>query len=447
MSEIVGIDLGTTNSLIAVFRNGRPQLISNVHGETLTPSVVGVLPSGEVIVGSPAKELRVTEPHRCAATFKRLMGQNQSLKLGEKSFTAPELSAMVLRSLKSDAETFLGETVSEAVITVPAYFNDHQRKATRLAGELAGLKVRRIVNEPTAAALAYGFHDRQARKKLLVIDLGGGTFDVTLMDVFEGALEIISTAGENFLGGEDFTDRLASAALSSRNLQFEVMEQRHPLMVSRLRGECEAAKRILSTHETAAIRIPDLRGILDSDSADFIISRSAFTEIVRPMLDRLRGPIDKALRDGRCDRHEVDEVILAGGATRMPAVADLVRDDFCRVPCCNLNPDEVVALGAAVQAALIVDDVAVEDVVMTDICPHTLGVAIVKQFGGHLEEGFFSPVIHRNTTIPVSREERYATVHPHQTSIVLEVYQGEARRVKDNLLLGQLTVDGIPPGP
>lgn len=444
---IVGIDLGTTNSLVAVFRDGKPELIQNAYGHVLTPSVVAVLEDGQVVVGDPAKDYRVTHPERCSWAFKRWMGGNRSVTIDKKKFSPPELSSLILRSLKEDAEKGLGTPVTEAVITVPAYFNDHQRKATRLAGEIAGLNVRRIINEPTAAALTYGFHDRQAEKKLIVIDLGGGTFDVTLMEVFDGTLEIVATAGESFLGGEDFTDRLAAAVLTSQNQQFESMEYRFPLLVSRLRSECESAKRTLADRESATIRIPDNKGEFTGDVKTVTVTRESFQSDMSTLLERLRGPIGKALGDGRTAPDQVDDVILVGGATRMPSVVNLISEYFGKAPRCAFNPDEVVALGAAVQAALINDDSAVDDMVMTDVCPHTLGVAVSKQFGDHREDGFFSPVIHRNTTIPVSREEWFYTVEDNQTQIQLQVYQGEARRVKDNLLLGELNVTGIPVGP
>ena len=258
MPPIIGIDLGTTNSLCAIFENGGPRLVPNAYGEFLTPSVVGITESGELLVGAAAKELRVTQPDRCASCFKRFMGSNESVALAGKTFTPVELSSFVLKSLCEDAKHHLGEAVTDAVITVPAYFNDNQRQATKHAGELAGLNVRRIVNEPTAAALTYGFHDRDAEKKLLVIDLGGGTFDVTLMEVFEGTLEIVSTAGESFLGGEDFTDRLMASLLQKQGLQLESAELREPLRVARLRQLCEVAKRQLTTADSTSIKLPDV---------------------------------------------------------------------------------------------------------------------------------------------------------------------------------------------
>ncbi len=444
---VVGIDLGTTNSLCAVFRDGKPQLIPNAHGGVLTPSVVGVLESGEILVGSPAKELRVTQPDRCASTFKRFMGTDRKVVIADKTFTAPELSSLVLKSLKNDAEAFLKCEVTEAVITVPAYFNDHKRKATRLAGQLAGLKVRRIVNEPTAAALTYGFHDRGSDRKLLVIDLGGGTFDVTLMDIFEGTLEINATAGESSLGGEDFTDRLVSVVLAQKNIQLETAEMQHPLLVARLRQQCEDAKRAFLSEEKTYVRMPENDGSLNEQNKRIAVTRENFVKISQPLMERLQRPVGRVLRDAELEPDQVGDVILVGGATRMPIVRDFVREFFHKEPLCTHNPDEVVALGAAVQAALIENDVAVDDMVMTDVCPFTLGVETAREVGTRVMDGYFTPIIHRNTTIPVSREESFQTLSPNQREVLLKVYQGEGRRVKDNLQLGELRITDIPPGP
>ena len=447
MPALIGIDLGTTNSLCAVFRDGQPTLIANSVGSLLTPSVVGLLPDAQIVVGAAAKELRVTQPERCVSCFKRWMGSDKSIPLGDRSFTPVELSSFVLRSLREDAEHFLGEEVTEAVITVPAYFNDHQRSATKQAGQLAGLKVRRILNEPTAAALTYGFHDRSAEKKLLVVDLGGGTFDVTLMDVFEGALEIVATAGESFLGGEDFTERLVATVLRTQGIQLELAELQRPLQVSRLRQLCEEAKRTLTTQEKASIRLPNEQGVLDEKSRRVEVSREQFAKLAAPLCDRLKGPLGKVLRDANCGPDEVDDVIFVGGATRMPAVMDFVADYLECKPLATFNPDEVVALGAAVQAALIADDQDVSDMVMTDVCPFTLGVETAKEFGSEVKTGYFTPIIHRNTTIPVSKEMSFGTMRANQREVVVDVYQGENRLVGKNHKLGELKVVGIPPGP
>lgn len=447
MAPIIGIDLGTSNSLCAVFEDGNPKLIPNSLGSVLTPSVVSISVDDRVLVGSAAKETRTTQPERCAWVFKRLMGTERKVEIGGHVFNSTELSSLVLKSLKQDAEAYLGEEVQDAIITVPAYFNDQQRNATKLAGELAGLNVRRIINEPTAAALTYGFHDRGAEKKLIVIDLGGGTFDVTAMDVFEGTLEIISTAGESMLGGEDFTDRILSWAVTSQKMQLEIAEVKQPLFISRLRQECEAVKCTLSSESEAVIRIPNNEGEIEDDSPVLKMTQDQFKELVDPLIKRLARPIARAVRDSRIAPDEFTNVILVGGATRMEAICSFVRSFFGVEPLCTHNPDEVVALGAAVQAALMQDDKAVEDMVMTDVCPFTLGTEIMKEFGRRQVGGYYLPIIHRNTTIPVSREEIVCTVEPNQRQIRVGVYQGEGRKVEDNLFLGKLEVTGIPTGP
>lgn len=444
---IIGIDLGTTNSLCAVFENGSPRLIPNVHGNLMTPSIVGVLDDGRLVVGEPAKQLRVTSPQNCSSCFKRWMGTTRKVELGGQELGAVELSSLILKSLKSDAEKYLGQDVDEAVITVPAYFNDNQRKATKLAGELANLKVRRIINEPTAAALVYGFHEKDSEKDIIVIDLGGGTFDVTVMEVFEGTLEIVSTAGETQLGGEDFTNRLVAWTLNQKGMQLESAEMKFPLMVSRLAEQCETAKRNLVNDQVATVRFPNEAGEFDDSADSFQVTRGILKQVVDPLVKRIERPIARALRDANKQVGQFSDVILVGGATRSLEVQECVQDMFNSPAHSNVNPDEVVALGAAIQAALITDDAAVDDMVMTDICPFTLGVEVVKEFGTKMMDGYFCPVIHRNTTIPVSKEEVLTTIKPNQKSMGLKVYQGEARKIKDNLFLGKLDVTGIPPGP
>ncbi|MCC9601707.1 molecular chaperone HscC [Stieleria sp. JC731] len=443
----VGIDLGTTNSLVSVFREGKPELIPNSHGTFLTPSVVGVLPSGEIVVGQAAKELRVTDPRSCVSCFKRFMAQNRRFSIGGKTFTPPELSSMVLRSLKEDAEKFLGVEITDAVITVPAYFNDHARQATRLAGEMAGLNVRRMINEPTAAALVYGFHDRTDEKTITIIDLGGGTFDVTVMEVFESTLEIRSTAGESMLGGEDFTDRIVAEVLASEQVQLELAELNSPLRVARLRGECEAAKRSLSTGNSASIRVPNQDGELGDNPKQFALDDEQFKKLCKPLFQRVSAPVARALRDAELGPEEIDEVILVGGATRMPAFQEFTEDFFQKPVTLRFNPDEVVALGASVQAALIERDVAVDDMMMTDVCPFTLGIEVSKELGGQHQQGYFSPLLHRNSTIPISREETFYTVSPNQPSVIVRVFQGDARKTSDNTLIGELEVSPLPQGP
>lgn len=447
MPRLVGIDLGTTNSLCAVFQGSKPVLIPNSLGQYLTPSVVGVVGEAEILVGGAAKELRVTQPERCVSCFKRWMGTDKTVSLGNQSFSPVELSSFVLRALKEDATNYLSEEVTEAVITVPAYFNDHQRSATKQAGRLAGLKVRRILNEPTAAALTYGFHDRDAEKKLLVVDLGGGTFDVTLMEVFEGTLEIISTAGESFLGGEDFTERLVASVLKTIGLHLEVAELQQPLRVARLVQLCEEAKRTLTDSDKTVIRLPDEKGQLSDDASRVVVTREQFAKLTKPLCERLKGPIGKVLRDSDFLPKDVDDVIFVGGATRMLTVRQFVSQFLKADPLVTFDPDEVVALGAAVQAALITDDHAVEDMIMTDVCPYTLGVDTVKEFGSQIKSGYFTPLIHRNTTIPVSKEMTFSTIAANQSEVQVDVYQGEHRLVEKNLKLGELKILGIPAGP
>ncbi|MDA8745989.1 Hsp70 family protein [Rubripirellula amarantea] len=444
---IIGIDLGTTNSLCALFRDGKPTLIPNSLGSLMTPSVVGLLDDGQIVLGQAAAELRVTRPERTVSCFKRWIGTNRQVELGGQTFNANELSSLVLRSLREDAERFLEHEVTDAVITVPAYFNDNQRKATKLAGRLAGLNVRRILNEPTAAALTYGFHDRDVQKNMIVIDLGGGTFDVTVMEIDEGALEIVSTAGETQLGGEDFTTRLVGSILQAHGRQLELDEMNHPLFVSRLREQCEAAKRSLAGADAAIVRIPANDGIIADDCQSVTLTKSQAREIFDPLIKRLVRPISRAIRDARLSTRDIEDVILVGGATRDLAVQSFVAEMFDTKPHATIDPDQVVALGAAVQAALINDDLAVDDMVMTDVCPFTLGVEVAKEFGRKQVSGFYLPIIHRNTTIPVSKEEIVSTIEPNQRQVDLRVYQGESRKVSENLLLGNLLIKGIPPGP
>ena len=442
MTHIIGIDLGTTNSLGAVFHENGPMLIPNALGNYLTPSAVGFLADDRILTGAAALEMAVTRPERCALHFKRLMGLDQKLELADKEFTAPELSAMILKTIVSDSKAHLGRNITDVVITVPAYFNDNQRKATRLAGELVGLNVRRIINEPTAAALTYGFHEKDADKKIMVFDLGGGTFDVTLMEIFDGTLEIIATAGESNLGGQDFTEAIVAHVLQTAGL-----EGPGRLVLSRLHDECEIAKLELTESDKTTIRIPDEQGHFPEDGQTIELTRKTFETLIQPLMERLKHPMVRVINDGKCMPEEIDEVILVGGATRMPGISQMLQAHFGKPPLCRHNPDEVVALGAAIQAALIDDHEAVEDVVLTDVCPFTLGIEVAKRLGRSTQSGYYLPVIHRNTTVPVSREETVATLFDNQDTVTLRIYQGEARKIRDNLLLGELEVMDIPPGP
>jgi molecular chaperone HscC len=447
MSTIIGIDLGTTNSASAYMTDGGPRLIPNALGEVLTPSVVGIDLDGKVLVGRAARELQVLHPERCASVFKRHMGSDWTTTLEGRTFTPEELAALVLRSLREDAEVFFGGPVTRAVITVPAYFNDNQRKATLSAGRIAGFQVERIFNEPTAAALAYGFQESKEEKVLLVFDLGGGTFDVSVVELFDGILEVRSSCGESFLGGEDFTRALAARVLQRQGRFFERTELEAPHLVSRLVRLCELAKCRLSQEPTAAIRIPDHHGDLSETAPAESVTREQFQEWTEHILGRVELPIRRVLGDAKLRAADIHEVILVGGATRMPAVVERVRRLFNKDPRQRLNPDEVVALGAAVQAGLIGREACVKDLVITDVAPFTLGVEICKSIGMKVRDGYFLPLIHRNTTIPVSRVERVGTVNPNQTEVVVKIYQGESRRVEDNLCLGEFALQGIAPGP
>lgn len=444
---IIGIDLGTTNSAAAYMTPTGPQLIPNALGEVLTPSVVGLDPDGVLVVGQAAKELRVTQPQRCASVFKRYMGSDWTVQLAEQTFTPEKLSSLILQSLKQDAEAFFKEPVREAVITVPAYFNEHQRKATLQAGQIAGLEVRRIINEPTAAAIAYGFHEAQQEKILLVFDLGGGTFDVSIVELFEGTVEVRSSSGDSFLGGEDFTATLAARILESRGYVFERAEVEQPLLVARLLRQCELAKCRLSSQPETKVRMPTDKGELPDGAPEIVVTRAQFEGWTNHILGRVDLPLRRALSDAGLKPADLNEVLLVGGATRMPAVVQRLVERFGKEPQHRLNPDEVVALGAAVQAGLIARDQSVDELVVTDIAPFTLGTEICKEFGVEFRPGYFMPIIHRNTTIPVSRVKQVCTLHPNQTRIEIQVYQGENRRVEQNLLLGKFTVDGIPRGP
>jgi molecular chaperone HscC len=447
MSKVIGIDLGTTNSAAAYMTDAGPKLIPNALGDNLTPSVIGLDEEGKLLVGQAAREYRVMQPGRCASMFKRLMGSDRSIQLPGRKFSAEELSSLILRSLKDDAEAFFDESIERAVITVPAYFNDQQRRATINAGKIAGFKVERIFNEPTAAALAYGFHEQRDDKILLIVDLGGGTFDVSVVEIFDGAMEVRASSGESFLGGEDFTRTLAARILEQHGFPFERTEMEAPLLVARMIQQCEGAKCRLSRMESTSVRLANRKGVFNDQSPEVPIARSQFETWTRHILGRIELPIRRVLGDAKLRRDEVHDILLVGGATRMSQFVERMTELMGKPPQGRLNPDEVVAMGAAVQAGLIAQDESVEELVVTDVAPFTLGIEITKHFGSEYREGYFLPVIHRNTTIPASRVERVSTLQPHQTSINVRIFQGEGRRVEDNILLGEFDVKGIPHGP
>ncbi len=425
---IFGIDLGTTNSLIACLEEGRPRALPNALGQALTPSVVSVDDDGVVLVGQSARERALAHPARTAASFKRLMGTRQTVQLGDREFRPEDLSALVLRALKADAEATMDVTVQDVVISVPAYFNDGQRKATRLAGELAGLNVKRLVNEPTAAALFHGINDRDADARFLVFDLGGGTFDVSILERFSGIMEVRATGGDSFLGGDDFT--LAVQQAIERKADLAPRDAK--AHASALSFAAESAKRRLTSELFVDVNLPPALGL-----PDVRITQEEFDRACQPLLERLRAPVERALRDARMRAAELDEIVLVGGATRMPAVRRLAAQMFGRIPARHPDPDQTVALGAAVCAGLVARDAAFEEVVMTDVCPHSLGTRVAEEDGrGGLTGDIFLPIIERNTVVPASRERSVCTLRDNQTALRVDVYQGESRLCSQNVHLG-----------
>ena len=426
---IIGIDLGTTNSLVAVMDDSGPRTLANELGEHLTPSVVAMAEDGTLLVGRAAKDRMVVAPDSGRAFFKRDMGTPTTYKFGGRTWTPTECSAAVLRELKRVAEVTLGQTVDRAVITVPAYFHDSQRQATLEAGKIAGFQVERILNEPTAAALAFGHTHRDHEATLMVFDLGGGTFDVTVLQVFEGVIEVKASGGESRLGGEDYTDALLEHALKTLGIAAD------PQRRGRHRQLAEVAKRRLTSEDSTTIEI---------DGRSLPLTRADFAAATSGLTARLRPVVRRCLRDAGLGVDEIDDVLLVGGASRMPMISPYLLDDLKKPGNRSLDPDRVVALGAAVQAALSARDAAVQDLVLTDVCPHTLGVEIGKRFSQNdIQNGFFSPIIDRNTTVPVSRVERYSTFHPEQDNIELKIFQGESRLTAENTRLGMMNIKGL----
>jgi molecular chaperone HscC len=440
MEMLVGIDLGTTNSLVCVYRNGQTELIPNSLGHVLTPSAVGVADDGSFLVGLPARERLATHPALTATAFKRWMGTDHTVTLGPRRMRAEELSALVLGALKVDAEAYLGEPVTEAVITVPAYFNDVQRKATQAAGRLAGLTVERLLNEPTAAGLAYGLQERADHSTFLVFDLGGGTFDVSVLEYFEGVVEVRASAGDTRLGGEDFVQVLVdwfiekTPALGAKDKEAIASD-------NALWRAAEQAKRDLSERESSEI-------VLQRQDAThtLAVTRAEYEKRCGELLQRLRRPLERALMDARLDPGSLAEVVLVGGASRMPVVRQVVTRLFGRLPLRTINPDETVARGAAIQAALKARDAALDEVVLTDVMPYSLGIVVTEEIDGRHFNDRFSPIIERNTSVPVSRVQSYSTTQDGQSAITIDVRQGESPMGSDNLRLGSLDV-AVPPKP
>ena len=430
---IVGIDLGTTNSLISCLINGQPTIIPNSHGGTLTPSIVSIGQDGEIYVGSIARERQVTYPNHTASVFKRSMGTNKKYNLGQSSFTPEELSSFIIKKLKEDAEAFLKEDITEAIISVPAYFNDAQRRATKLAGELAGLKVERIVNEPTAASLAYGFHEAQEHAKFLVFDLGGGTFDVSILEKYKNIMEVRAVAGDVFLGGEDFTDILAGIFIRKASLDITKISLSEQAI---LRKQIDTAKARFSESRTVSINCA-----IEGESHEATINFDEYERACQDLLNRLRIPIKSAMSDASLRLSDIDSIILVGGGTKLPIVKNFTAKLFGRFPHATLNPDEVVGIGAAVHAGLKERDQSISEIVLTDVCPFTLGVdSVIKQPNGLHFHDVFLPIIERNSTIPISRVERVSTLHDQQSQIYVKILQGESRRSSENAMLGELTV-------
>lgn len=440
---IIGIDLGTTNSLAAYFTPEGPKIIPNRLGEALTPSVVSVDGEGTVYVGETAKERRALYPDTVAATFKRSMGSEREYHLSGRKFRAEELSSFVLRALKEDAESFLGEEVTEAVISVPAYFDDKRRKATKRAGEMAGLKVERIISEPTAAAIAYGLYERKKNTRFLVFDLGGGTFDVSILELFDHILEVRAVAGDNYLGGEDFTQTLLKLFLKKCGLKPEELDRRDEV---RFYNEAERAKRRFNDEGQVELSCALGTGE-DRQEKRAVISYQEYEKECEPLLEKIKLPVKRSLSDARLKLSDIDVVVLIGGATRLQIVRDFLIKLFRKFPDTNINPDEAVALGAAIQAAMKERRDEVREVILTDVCSFTLGTDVVVDLGGGVKEpGHFCPIIERNTVIPASRTERFYTAHDRQTKICIRVLQGESRFAENNLYLGELEVE-VPQGP
>ncbi len=462
MAKVIGIDLGTTNSVVAVIEGGEPVVIANKEGGRLTPSVVGFTKSGERLVGQPAKRQAVINAENTVYSIKRFMGRRHSeverersmvpfhvvagpndmavVRIGEKQYTPEEISAMILRKLREDAEAYLGEKVGRAVITVPAYFNDAQRTATKNAGEIAGLEVLRIVNEPTAAALAYGFARGEAAKeqRILVWDLGGGTFDVSLLEVGEAVCEVKATNGDTHLGGDDWDERIVNyvADQFQREQGIDLRKDRQALQ--RLREAAEKAKVELSAMVQTSINLPFVTADQTGPKhLDMNLTRAKFEELTKDLLERMIGPFEQALLDSRVKAQDLDDVILVGGATRMPMVQDLIRRLTQKEPHKGVNPDEVVAMGAAIQAGIIVREV--DDVLLLDVTPLSLGIETLG--------GVMTKLIERNTTIPTQKTETFTTAADSQTQVEVHVLQGERQMAKDNRSLGRFHLTGLPPAP
>lgn len=435
---IIGIDLGTTNSLAAYYDDGEAKIIPNRLGENLTPSVVSIDENHTVYVGKTAKERKIKYPDDTVDVFKRNMGTDKEYVIHGNKYRSEDIASFILKALKEDAEVFLGETVTEAVISVPAYFNDQQRTATKRAGELAGLKVERIINEPTAAAISYGIGKREANTRFLVFDLGGGTFDVSILELYHNIMEVRAIAGDNYLGGEDFTEIIYRMFLKEKSLDEIKLSEK---TLAHIRKQAELCKLALSEDNETVMKCN-----VDGEELELKVTQDRFRIECQPLLEKIQKPIERSFKDAGIKLSQVDEVIMVGGATRMPVIRKFVGRLFGKFPNISLNPDEVVALGAAMQAAIKERNEMIKEVVLTDVCPFTLGTEVVVSIDENTKEnGHFCPIIERNTVIPVSRQETLYTASDNQTSIRVKVLQGESRFAKNNLYLGEINIP-VPKG-
>ena len=437
MSKIIGIDLGTTNSCVAVMEGGKSEVVANSEGARTTPSVVAFTKNNERLVGEPAKRQAVTNADHTISSIKREMGSDYRVNIDGKKYSPQEISAMVLQKLKKDAEDYLGETVSEAVITVPAYFNDAQRQATKDAGKIAGLEVKRIINEPTAAALAYGL-DNEKEQKIMVYDLGGGTFDVSIIEIGEGVIEVLSTAGNNRLGGDDFDQKITDYMLADFNAKEGVDLSKDKMALQRLKEAAEKAKKELSSATTTNINLPFITATQEGPKHfDMNLTRAKFDELTHDLVEKTAEPVRRALSDAGLTASELGQVLLVGGSTRIPAVQDKVKQLTGKEPSKSLNPDECVALGAAIQGGKLAGDAGAGDILLLDVTPLSLSIETMG--------GVATRLIERNTTVPTKKSQIFSTAADNQTAVDINVVQGERQFAKDNKSLGQFRLDGIPP--
>ena len=437
MSKIIGIDLGTTNSCVAVMEGGQPTVIANKEGARTTPSVVAFTKNGDRLVGEPAKRQAVTNAENTVSSIKRDMGTDNGRTLNGKKYSPQQISAMILQKLKDDAESYLGEKVSEAVITVPAYFNDAQRQATKDAGKIAGLDVKRIINEPTAAALAYGL-DNEKEQKIMVYDLGGGTFDVSIIEIGDGVIEVLSTNGDTHLGGDDFDERIMAWMVSEFKAKEGVDLSGDKMAMQRLKEAAEKAKKELSSATTTNINLPFITATAEGPKHfDMDLSRAKFEDLIRDLVEKTAIPVQNAMKDAGLTNADLGKVLLVGGSTRVPCVQEKVRQLTGQEPSKSLNPDECVAIGAAIQGGKLAGDAGAGDVLLLDVTPLTLSIETMG--------GIATPLIERNTTIPTKKSQIFSTAADNQTAVDINVLQGERKFARDNKSLGQFRLDGIPP--